>query len=185
VEPYAPEYPLATERLLLRPFAASDFDAVLATRSDPAVVRWLYDEPAYGEDVRKLLERRSAMLAIAREGDGLGLVLEHRTTGEYVGDCNLQLVSERHSLAELGFIVAPPHQGQGYATEAARELLRIAFAELRVHRVIGRCEARNAASAAVLERLGMRREAHLVENEWVKEEWQSELVYALLEHEWS
>jgi RimJ/RimL family protein N-acetyltransferase len=52
------------------------------------------------------------------------------------------------------------------------------------HRVIGRTEARNLASARVLEKLGMRREAHLVENEWVKGEWQSELVYALLEHEW-
>jgi RimJ/RimL family protein N-acetyltransferase len=50
--------------------------------------------------------------------------------------------------------------------------------------VIGRLEPRNAASSRVLERLGMRREAHLLENEFVKGEWQSELVYAILEHEW-
>jgi RimJ/RimL family protein N-acetyltransferase len=54
-----------------------------------------------------------------------------------------------------------------------------------MHRVIGRAEARNAASARVLEKLGMRLEAHFVENEWVKGEWQSELVYAVLEREWS
>ena len=52
------------------------------------------------------------------------------------------------------------------------------------HRVIGRLEPRNTASARVLEKLGMRSEAHLVENEWVKGEWQSELIYAILEHEW-
>ena len=61
---------------------------------------------------------------------------------------------------------------------------RIAFDDLGLHRVIGRLEARNAASARVLEKLGMRLEAHLVENEWVKDEWQSELVYAILDREW-
>ena len=75
-------------------------------------------------------------------------------------------------------------QGQGYATEAARALLALAFESYGLHRVFGRLEARNVASARVLERIGMRREAHLVENEWIKGEWQSELVYALLAREW-
>jgi RimJ/RimL family protein N-acetyltransferase len=53
-----------------------------------------------------------------------------------------------------------------------------------LHRVIGRLEPRNRGSARVLEKLGMRREAHLVENEWVKGEWQSDLVFAMLAREW-
>ena len=53
-----------------------------------------------------------------------------------------------------------------------------------MHRVVGRLEARNAASARVLERLGMRQEAHMIEHEYVKGEWQSEVVYALLDREW-
>ena len=76
------------------------------------------------------------------------------------------------------------HAGRGYATEAARPLLAVAFDVLRLHRVIGRVEARNVGSARVLEKLGMRREAHFVENEFVKDEWQSELVYAILDREW-
>ena len=56
---------------------------------------------------------------------------------------------------------------------------------MRLHRVIGRLEARNVASARVLEKLGMRREAHFIENEWVKGEWQSEYVYAMLAEEWA
>jgi len=64
-------------------------------------------------------------------------------------------------------------------------MLRLGFEQLGLHRIVGRLEARNAASAAVLERLGMRLEAHLRENEWVKGEWQSELVYAMLETEWA
>ncbi|MDX6503720.1 MAG: hypothetical protein QOE29_845 [Gaiellaceae bacterium] len=107
------------------------------------------------------------------------------TVSRSSSDCGLTLVSEQHRLGEIGFVLHPDHQGHGYATEAARELLWIAFEGLRLHRVIGRCEARNDGSARVLERLGMRREAHLVENEWVKDEWQSELVYALLDREWA
>ena len=107
-----------------------------------------------------------------------------RETGELVGDLSLLWASEVHKQGELGFMVHPRHQGRGYATEAARPLLRFAFEELGLHRVVGTLEARNSASARVLEKLGMRREGHLVENEWVKGEWQSELVYAILDREW-
>lgn len=64
-------------------------------------------------------------------------------------------------------------------------LLRLAFERVHLHRVIGRLEARNTASARVLEKLGMRKEAHLVENEYVKDEWQSEIVFAMLAREWN
>ena len=86
--------------------------------------------------------------------------------------------------AEVGFVFDPRHQGKGFATEAARALVEWAFGFGGFHRVIGRTEARNVASARVLEKLGMRLEAHFVENEWVKGEWQSELVYAILDREW-
>jgi RimJ/RimL family protein N-acetyltransferase len=78
----------------------------------------------------------------------------------------------------------PRNQGNGFAPEASKAMLDFAFETLRLHRVVGRLEPRNAASARVLEKLGMRCEAHLVENEWVKGEWQSELVYAILAREW-
>ena len=63
-------------------------------------------------------------------------------------------------------------------------VLRLGFEGLDLHRVCGRLDGRNAASARVLERLGMRREAHLVQNEIVKGEWSDEVVYAMLRHEW-
>ena len=75
--------------------------------------------------------------------------------------------------------------GNGYATEACRALLDLAFGELDLHRVIGVIEPRNVASGRVLEKLGMRKEAHFVENESVKGEWQSEAVYAILAREWA
>jgi RimJ/RimL family protein N-acetyltransferase len=177
-------YPLQTERLLLRPFAATDIDALLAIQSRDDVTRYLYWDPRTAAEVREVLDRKVRSTAIVTEGDNLSLAAVLRETGELVGDLTLRWVSAEHRQAEIGFIFHPDHHGHGYATEAAAALLALAFEELRVHRVIGRLEARNGASARVLQRLGMRKEAELIENEYVKGEWQSEIVYALLDREW-
>jgi RimJ/RimL family protein N-acetyltransferase len=179
-----PTYPLRTERLLLRPFAATDLDALFAIHSRADVARYLYWDPRTAAEVREVLARKARSTAIAAEGDNVSLAAVLESTGELIGDCNLHWLSREHRQGEIGFVFHPEHHGRGYATEAARILLRLAFEDLGLHRVIGRLEARNAASARVLERLGMRREAHLVENEYVKGEWQSEVVYALLDREW-
>lgn len=175
---------LETDRLVLRPFAEDDLVAMFAIYSRPDVVRYLYDGVRTWEETRTFLETRIGNAAIRAEGDRLSLAVTLRSTGALIGDCIIALLSEAHRQGEIGFVFHPDHQGRGYATEAGRALLRVAFEELGLHRVIGRLEARNAASARVLEKLGMRREAHLVENERVKDEWQSELVYAILGREW-
>ncbi len=71
-----------------------------------------------------------------------------------------------------------------HATEAGREMLRLGFESYGLRRMIGRLDGRNEPSARVLARLGMRREAHFVQNEFVKGEWADEVVYAMLHHEW-
>ncbi len=179
-----PDLPIETERLLLRAFRADDFDAVFAMQSRPDVARFLYWEARTADEVRDGLARKITGTAIRAEGDALFVAATLRTTGEVVGDVVLQWTSAAHSTGEIGFIVHPDHQGHGYATEAARPLLALAFETLGLHRVVGRVEPRNVASSRVLEKLGLRREAHLVENEWIKGEWQSELVYAMLDREW-
>jgi len=176
--------PLETERLLLRPFVHGDFHALFAIRSREDVARYLYWGPQTESEVRATLEQKIAGRAIRSEGDVLHLAVVLKATGEMVGDVVLKWVSEEHGQGEVGYIVHPDHHGRGYATEAIRKLLRVAFEELHLHRVIGHLEARNAASARVLEKVGMRREAHFVEDEFVKGEWQSALVYAILDREW-
>jgi RimJ/RimL family protein N-acetyltransferase len=180
-----PHYPLLTERLLLRPFATTDFEALLAIQSRADVARYLYWDPRTSAEVREALAAKARATAIVSEGDSISLAAELRATGELIGDCSLHWTSAEHRQGEIGFVFHPDHHGRGYATEAAEALLGLAFDELRLHRVVGRLEARNAASARVLERLGMRQEAHLVENEHVKGEWQSEVIYALLDREWA
>jgi RimJ/RimL family protein N-acetyltransferase len=168
--------PIETPRLRLRPLVREDLAAEHAIRSSPEVHRWLYTNAFSEDDSRERLER----LLARPEETGLTLAVERG--GELIGDVSLTV--GEHRQGEIGFIFHPDHQGHGYATEAAGAMLALAFAHYRLHRVCGRLEARNAASARVLEKLGMRREAHLIENEWVKGEWQSELIYALLAREW-
>ncbi len=158
--------------------------ALHAIHSDEAVARWLYNDPRTLEETRELLAHKIAGASLRGEGEWLSAAAVLRGAGELVGDVSLLWASEAHRQGELGFVVHPDHQGKGYATEAARPMLGFAFETLGLHRVVGRLEPRNTGSARVLEKLGMRREAHLVENEWVKGEWQSELVYAILAREW-
>ena len=169
---------------MLRPYTEADFEAFFAMRSDPESVRYLYFGVQSEDEVRASLEKRLKGTTLHAEGEMLALAAELRATGEMVADVVLFWVSREHSLGEIGYSVHPAHAGHGYATEATRPLLRIAFDGVGLHRVVGRLEARNAPSARVLEKLGLRLEAHLVENEWVKDEWQSELVYAILDREW-
>ena len=175
---------LESERLLLRPFTTSDFDALYAIQSRSDVARWLYWGPRSADEVRAELKKKMQGLTLDHDGDGLSLAIVLKASSEVIGYGSLILVSAEHRQGELGYVIHPDHQGHGYATETARMLLQTAFHDLGLHRIIGRIEPRNDASARVLERLGMRREAHFVENEYVKGEWQSEAVYAILDREW-
>lgn len=179
-----PEFPLLTERLLMRPFEDGDFDAMHAMQSDPQVSRFLYWDARSPDEVRAQLERIKPMTRLDDECDSLRLAAVRRDTGELVGDYSLRLASREHRQGEIGFITHPAHQGHGFATEGSLPLLRLGFEELGLHRIFGSCDARNTASARVMERLGMRREAHFRESEIFKGEWGDELIFAMLAVEW-
>jgi RimJ/RimL family protein N-acetyltransferase len=180
-----PAFPITTERLLLRPFVPGDLDALVAIHGRADVVRYLYGDVRGRDELRGVLGEKMQRAALAKEGDALNLAAVRTDTGELIGDVTLFWRSEEHRGGEVGYIFNPDHGGHGFATEAARALLRIGFEELGLHRIVGRLDARNHASARVLERLGMRREAHFVENELVKGEWADEVVYAMLDGDWS
>ena len=169
---------IETERLLMRPVVDDDVATLHAIQALPGVTRWLYWETRTLDEVRAVTARRRSDPSMVHR------VIVVRATGEVVGDIGLVLGEAVHRGAELGYILHRDHQGRGYATEAGRAMLALAFGELGLHRVCARLEPRNTASARVLQRLGMRREALLVENEWVKGEWQSEAIYAILASEW-
>jgi RimJ/RimL family protein N-acetyltransferase len=179
-----PPFRLETDRLLLRPFAPSDHEAMLAIFSRPDVVELLYHGPLDEDEVRERLSVKTTQRSIEGPGDILRLAVLLKANGRVIGDVLLNWMENEHRQGEIGFVLHPDHQGKGYTTEAAGVLLQVAFEVLGLHRVSGRTEIRNLASTRVMEKLGMRREAHFVENEFVKDEWQSEVVYAILDREW-
>jgi RimJ/RimL family protein N-acetyltransferase len=179
-----PELPITTERLILRAFGEHDLAAFHEYRRRADVARYLYWAPRTLEEDRVALRQRMSGGPLRHSGDFLGLAVERTDTGALIGDLVLILASAEHRRGEIGFVFHPAHHGHGFATEAARALLPLGFEELGLHRIVARCDARNDPSAAVMRRLGMRQEAHLRQNEFVKGEWTDELVYALLADEW-
>jgi RimJ/RimL family protein N-acetyltransferase len=175
--------PFESDRLLIRPLTPDDLDRHFEIYSNPDVVRYLYEEPFDLEGARQHLKRRSS-IDLPTEGAWINLGVELRDGGILIGEVGLASISLVHAHCEIGYVFDPAYAGKGYATEASAVMVELAFAVLGAHRVSGRLDARNDASAHVLERLGMRREGHFVENEFVKGEWTDEAVYGVLEDEW-
>jgi RimJ/RimL family protein N-acetyltransferase len=179
-----PDFPVRTERLLIRPLTLDDVDGVHAYRSIPEVCRFVPFEPMSKDEIAERIGRQWASTELTDEGQAFILGVEAVDGGALVGDVMLAWSSREHATGELGWVFHPAHGGRGYATEAARALLGLGFDGIGLHRVMARLDERNDASARLCRRLGMREEARLVENEWFKGEWANELDFAILDREW-
>jgi RimJ/RimL family protein N-acetyltransferase len=169
--------PLQTPRLALRAIRRADWPAIHRYMSDPVVTRWLPEG---------LMDKAQAQ-AFASKNAGRSakaLAVIERDSGELVGHMVFHPWFG-HAAHEIGWVVSRGSQGQGYATEAARALLEYAFSTLRRHRVIATCQPENPASWRVMEKLGMRREAHFRQGlHQASGEWWDEYFYALLADEY-
>jgi RimJ/RimL family protein N-acetyltransferase len=174
---------LHTARLLLRDFTLADVSAVFAYQSDPRYVRY-YPQGVTTLEwsqslVQKFVEAQSVM---PRHKFQFAVCLPD--AGQLIGNCGIRKASPDATEANIGYEFNPDFWGHGYATEAARALLRFGFTELKVHRVTAECIADNVASAHVLEKIGMTLEGRLREKEYFKGRWWDHLWYGILEREW-
>lgn len=180
-----PGWPRATERLVLRPAAASDAEATWAYRRLPESSRWVtsawndlpdyrrsFTDPAHLRD-RLVMESAGTVVgeAVVRLGDAWSQrEVAHLAAG---------------TEAELGWSLDPAAGGRGLATEAVSFLLRLCFADLGLRRVHARCFAANEPSWRLMERVGMRRESHLVAGALHRDgTWKDGYAYALLADQW-
>jgi len=115
----------------------------------------------------------------------MNLAVELADDGVVAGDVGLAWMGDDHRQAEIGYKFLPAHRAHRLATEAASAMVDLAFPTLGAHRVCGRLDSRNTASARLLDRLGMRHEAHLVQDAWHKGDWADEVVYAVLADQWA
>jgi aminoglycoside 6'-N-acetyltransferase len=175
------ELPIRTGRLVVRRFKAGDADAFAAYRSDPEVARYQsWDAPVSSADAARYM----ADFAAAEEGvpGWFQYAVALRGNGTLIGDVAVCL-HDNGMQAELGFTLATAHQGKGYATEAARCVLDRLFGA-GLHRVSAECDARNTASARLLERLRFRGEGCRRRHTWIKGEWTDDLLFGLLADDW-
>lgn len=176
---------LSTRRLCLRRFRESDAEAFASYRSDPAVARYQGWEAPYPlEQARRFVSEMATEPADV-PGEWLQIAVTLVGDDALVGDCAFSPQTHEPRTVEIGFTIAPEHQGRGYAREAVSLLLRYLFEQLDKHRVIASCDPRNTPSVKVLEAVGMRREGHTVESTWAKDEWADDLLFAILRREWS
>jgi RimJ/RimL family protein N-acetyltransferase len=175
---------LKTDRLQLRPFQESDLPTFAAYRSDPEVARYQSWTPPYSLDQAVAFLEGMKCAQPGTPGTWYQLAVELHSHPGIIGDCAFQVLPHDARQAQIGYTFSRSFQKQGYATEAVRALLDFLFAEYRLHRVTATCDADNVASARLLERIGMRREGHFIENIWFKGAWGDEYSYAILDKEW-
>ncbi len=175
---------LETPRLILRPFRERDVQPFARYRSDPEVARYQGWEAPFNPEKAARFVRGMMSRAPGEPGQWYQVAFELKSTGEMIGDCAFHRLAEDPYQAEIGFTLARPFQGQGYATEAVERLLAYLFGELELHRVRANCDPQNGASARLLQRVGMRHEGRCVESLWFKGRWADEDWYAILRREW-
>ncbi|GAA1284287.1 GNAT family protein [Saccharothrix xinjiangensis] len=167
---------LVSERLVLRRFRPGDAEAFAAYRSDPEVARYqAWDTPLSLEQAAAAVARHAAA-----DPDRVGwFPYAIALDGELIGDIGVNL-HENRGQADIGFSLATPFQGRGYATEAVERVVRHLLLDRGLHRVSAECDPRNTASARLLDRVGFRREGLRRENTWLRGEWVDDLLFGLL-----
>jgi RimJ/RimL family protein N-acetyltransferase len=174
---------IETARLRLRRFGDADLAPFMAYRNDPDVARYQsWDGITEAEAVAFVREQQTAPAGVP--GEWLQIAIERKDNRRIIGDCAFKVMEDDPRQAEIGYSLARDAQGQGFATEAVAALLSWAFPTFDLHRVIAIVDVENTASVALLERLGLRREAHFRQNIWFKGAWGDEYVYAILRDEW-
>ena len=174
---------METQRLHLREFVADDWSLVMAYQSDPRYLRY-YEQTGQTEQgardfVGMFLANQQAQPRIKFQ-----LAVTLKESGLLIGNCGVRMKQAGAREADIGYELAPEHWGKGYASEAAQAMVAFGFSQLGVHRIWSWCIADNVGSARVLEKLGMRQEGRLVENEFFKGRWWDTRLYAILEPEW-
>jgi RimJ/RimL family protein N-acetyltransferase len=181
-------WPRTAGPLVLRPPREEDIEPILQWRNRPEVTRWLIRTHVEPEEFRRSwLESVSdqdehRLVALVDDeivgvgelwvSDGMGQ--SHAADGPW-----------RRAEAGIGYLIDPAHAGRGYATAIGEALLELAFEGIGVRRVTAGCFADNLPSVRVLEKLGMRREQHGIEDSWHAElGWIDGYTYGLLASEW-
>jgi [ribosomal protein S5]-alanine N-acetyltransferase len=174
---------LTTERLILRDFVESDWEAVLAYQKDPLYLRYNEWTSRTGEEVREFVQMfLDHQKQIPRIKFQFAVTL--KSNGQLIGNCGVRRNSSEELEGDIGYELDPKHWGKGYATEAARAVMHFGFSQMHLQRISAWCVADNVGSAHVLEKLGMQLKARSREYQYFKNRWWDSLTYEISQEEW-
>jgi RimJ/RimL family protein N-acetyltransferase len=174
---------ILTERLALRQLMPNDAQEIFAYRSRPEVSRF----QSWGIESTAELQSQIDRLLMTEPGEPgawyqIGIAL--RSTNELIGDCGFHILGSEPRQVEFGISLIPESQSRGYATEALRALLDYLLVRLGKHRAFASVDPRNVRSVALMQRVGMRKEAHFIKSLWFKDAWVDDVIFAMLASEW-
>lgn len=174
---------LTTTRLVLRELQQDDYPAVHEMESDPEVIRFEHTRLS-SEDIQARFDQMlNDQYCTPRMAYRFAITIRSKDTAR--GRISLVMNNSVIGEWEIGWTMHREEWGKGYAAEAAREVLRFAFSELRAHRVVAFCHAENAASVRVMQKAGMQREGRLRKVRWLHDQWHDEFVYSILDEEFT
>ena len=175
---------LKTERLIIRDFVEDDWQSIVARTTQESVAQYMQWDTTTWAEREKVVTwiREQKTLTFGTVGRYLEFAVER--DDDAIGTVGLKNLSKVNKVAEVGWDLDLAHWGMGYATEATAALMDLCFRNLHLHRFTSVCDACNTGSYRLMERLGMRREAHHVKSSFIKGKWVDDLVYAVLKDEW-
>jgi RimJ/RimL family protein N-acetyltransferase len=175
-----PELSLRGENVVLRDFTNADLDDIFAIVSDDRVTRWLSFDSKSQAQAQQMLDgileraqdepRTEYYIAVTRHDDD-------RVVGF------VRLAKSGVRAGKLGYSIHADYQGHGYATDAARTIINFGFDVLNLHRITAAIGPDNAASIAVVKRLGFTHEGRLRDHVFTNGAWRDSLLYSNLKDE--
>lgn len=176
--------PIDTDRLILRTFERTDVEGLSAYHALPSMQRYVFSRTRDTAEVAGALNIMRGHVSLQRPGDTLTLAMVRKGDQQLVGHVSLHWSDATAGQGEVRFLINPSYAGTGFVTEALAALFDLAFDHFRIHRVFARCDGRNHHSIKLMQKLGLRLEAHYREHALFQGEWDEELHFAILDREW-
>ena len=161
---------ITTSRLTLREYTEADFEGVHSYAKDSETVQYMTWGPNTPKDTQDFIQ-----LAIAQQIPepriNYHFVVKLKVTNQIIGGCGIHVRQSKHKGAEIGYCFNKQFWGQGFATETLGALLKFGFEKMQMHRIFARCDPDNRGSERVMQKNGLRKEAHFVQELWQKGRW--------------
>jgi len=174
--------PILTERLLIRKLEANDAQEFFNYRSLPEVYEFQSFKPRNTKDIEAFFGMLSELPNNPNTWFQLAICLND--DNKLIGDIGIHFL-EDEAQTEIGYTLSPNFQGVGFATEAVKAVIRYLFMVLGKHRIIASVDPDNEKSIKLLDKIGMRKEAHFIKSIKINGIWSDDCIYAILKEEYT